>query len=73
MLGVEFSRPDTGRPYPEAARQVRDRCFSQGLLCELGGRSDATLRLLPPLNVSERHTREALDILVPAIESTSRL
>jgi diaminobutyrate-2-oxoglutarate transaminase len=73
MLGVEFSHPGTGSPLPEAARHVRDRCFEQGLLCELGGRADATLRLLPPLNLSEQHAYEALGILVPAIESTRAL
>jgi diaminobutyrate-2-oxoglutarate transaminase len=67
MLGIELVDPATGALAPARARAVRAECFARGLLCELGGRQDATLRLLPPLCVSEAQVREALSILEQAL------
>jgi diaminobutyrate-2-oxoglutarate transaminase len=47
MLGIELIDPATGAAGRERARVARTECFARGLLCELGGRNDATLRLLP--------------------------
>jgi diaminobutyrate-2-oxoglutarate transaminase len=71
MLGVELVEPETGAPSPRRARAVRDACFQSGLLCELGGRADATLRLLPPLCLSEREAEEGSEILQRALRSVA--
>jgi diaminobutyrate-2-oxoglutarate transaminase len=44
------------------AEQLQARALRHGLIVELGGRDDAVVRMLPPLNVTE----EVLDI---ALES----
>jgi diaminobutyrate-2-oxoglutarate transaminase len=71
MLGIEFADPETNAPLPEVARRVRDECFARGLFCALGGRKDATLRLLPPLTVTAEEVDEALSILGGAIHSVT--
>jgi diaminobutyrate-2-oxoglutarate transaminase len=67
LLGVELIEPETGAPNGSAARQVQRRALEQGLILELGGREDAVLRLLPPLNVSRETLDDALEILETAI------
>lgn len=72
LLGIEFAHPGTGELLPEFARGVKRACFERGLLCELGGRKDAVLRLLPPLVVSEVDTAEALEIIAEAVSVTEQ-
>jgi diaminobutyrate-2-oxoglutarate transaminase len=72
MSGIDCAHPETSRPLPELARRVRAECFARGLLIELGGRADATLRLLPPLIVSREQVGEALAILHDAIRAAER-
>jgi 4-aminobutyrate aminotransferase-like enzyme len=69
MIGLEFADPDTGAPASVFAKRVRAGCFERGLLCELGGRADATLRLLPPLVITRAHVEEALRIIGEAIRA----
>jgi len=71
MVGIEFADPETNAPLPEIARRVRDECFARGLFCALGGRNDATLRLLPPLIVSRQEVDEALSILDDALRAVT--
>ena len=71
MIGVEFADPESNAPLPEIARRVRDECFSRGLLTALGGRRDATLRLLPPLVVTRDQVEEALSILDDALRAVN--
>lgn len=73
MLGIELIDPATGALSPSRARAARAECFARGLLCELGGRQDATLRLLPPLAVSEAQVLEAASILESALRFASSL
>jgi diaminobutyrate-2-oxoglutarate transaminase len=67
MLGVELRDPATGAPASAVAKQVRRACFERGLLCELGGRGDATIRLLPPLVLTEAEAEEGMAILCRAL------
>lgn len=69
MLGIELAHPETGAPAAAAAGALRDACFERGLLCELGGRQDATLRLLPPLNVSASEVQEAMAIITASLRT----
>ena len=71
MIGVEFADPESNAPLPEIARRVRDECFSRGLLTAMGGRRDATLRLLPPLVVTRDQVEEALSILDDALRAVN--
>ena len=72
MLGVELAHPETGAPWPEHARRVRAAAFERGLLCELGGPSDATLRLLPPLILTEPEAELGLSVLREAFAACER-
>ncbi|MET0387188.1 MAG: diaminobutyrate--2-oxoglutarate transaminase family protein [Polyangiales bacterium] len=67
MIGVELIDPATGKPSGERARAVRAECFARGLLCELGGRADGTVRLLPPLCLTEHEAAEGAEILCQAL------
>jgi diaminobutyrate-2-oxoglutarate transaminase len=67
LIGIELEDPVTGRPLADAAREVQRMCFEDGLIFEVGGREDATLRLLPPLVVSEVEVQRALDIIASAL------
>jgi diaminobutyrate-2-oxoglutarate transaminase len=69
MIGLEFADPETGAPATAFAKRVRAGCFERGLLCELGGRADATLRLLPPLIITRAHVEEALRIIAEAVRA----
>ncbi|MGC4067034.1 MAG: diaminobutyrate--2-oxoglutarate transaminase family protein [Polyangiaceae bacterium] len=71
-LAVEFATPESGAPDTRFAQAVRTECFSRGLLCELGGRGSATLRILPPLVISAQQVREAVGIIQDAVIATER-
>ncbi|MET0386688.1 MAG: diaminobutyrate--2-oxoglutarate transaminase family protein [Polyangiales bacterium] len=71
MLGIELVDPATGAACGERARAVRAACFARGLLCELGGRADATVRLLPPLCLTEVEAREGAAILSDALRAAT--
>jgi diaminobutyrate-2-oxoglutarate transaminase len=63
MLGIELVDPETGGPNQQAAVAVQRAAFERGLIVELGGRDDAVVRLLPPLNVTRATLDQALGIL----------
>ncbi|WP_234347303.1 diaminobutyrate--2-oxoglutarate transaminase [Streptomyces specialis] len=74
MIGVELVDPDAepdscgARPCaPALAQQVRAACLDRGLIVELGGRFDATVRLLPPLVITDEEAEAVLDRLADAI------
>jgi diaminobutyrate-2-oxoglutarate transaminase len=67
MLGFDLVHPETGAPLGALAQAVRAACFARGLLVELGGRDDATVRLLPPLIITTAQVREALGTLAAAL------
>lgn len=64
MLGVEIVEPGTSEPDGEGARRVQRAALENGLIVELGGRHDAVVRLLPPLNIA----RETLDVALGILE-----
>jgi diaminobutyrate-2-oxoglutarate transaminase len=66
MLGLEIEDravEDVGR----TAQAIQRAALERGLILELGGRHDAVLRLLPPLNVTRRTMDQALEILSRSI------
>jgi diaminobutyrate-2-oxoglutarate transaminase len=60
MIGVEVAST-------EIARSMRAACLQRGLIIELGGRGDRTLRLLPPLVLTETQAERIGTILVEAL------
>jgi 2,4-diaminobutyrate 4-transaminase len=71
MWGIELAAPGDGRTAGELAAQVQALALRAGLILELGGRDDRVVRMLPPLNVTERTVDLALSILLDAIEGAS--
>jgi diaminobutyrate-2-oxoglutarate transaminase len=67
MLGIEFADPATGAPDGQAAMTAQRAALERGLITELGGRDDAVLRLLPPLNLTRRTLDQAVEILTEAV------
>lgn len=70
MLGAEFTAPD-GTPDKAAAKQVVHECLDQGLMLLTCGPWDNTIRLIPPLTVSEAEVKEGLAILAGAVRKLS--
>lgn len=73
MIGVEIVDPMTGKPSESVARQIQKNALNKGLIVELGGRDDAVIRLLPPLNIDESIMKEALDILISSVNEATNL
>ncbi len=70
FLGVEIvkDKKSKGRG-EEEARQIMDYCFHHGLLAIMAGRN--TLRVIPPLNISEEEMNEGLDIMEEGIAAVN--
>jgi diaminobutyrate-2-oxoglutarate transaminase len=66
MLGLEVEHP-AGGDTREVARAVQRAALDRGLIVELGGRHDAVVRLLPPLNVTRGTLDQALTILAESV------
>jgi 4-aminobutyrate aminotransferase len=69
MVGVEFTAAD-GAPDKTAAKQVVHECLDQGLMLLTCGPWDNTIRLIPPLTVSEAEIQEGLEIFAAAVRNT---
>ncbi|HSK42245.1 MAG TPA: diaminobutyrate--2-oxoglutarate transaminase family protein [Arenibaculum sp.] len=69
MLGIELRDPETGRYATQAARAVQRAALERGLILEVGGRDDAVVRLLPPLNLTMDEVDSALAILTEAVSA----
>jgi 4-aminobutyrate aminotransferase len=64
MIGVEFAGP-TGDPIPDFRNKIADQNFLDGLLTLACGTS--TLRIAPPLVITEDQVKHGLDILEHSI------
>jgi len=67
MLAAEFVQPGTLEPNPYATSRVFEECRKGGLLVGKGGLYGNTIRMGPPLTLTEDEAREGLAILVDAI------
>lgn len=78
MLGMEIIDPakpsSDGNPATDSARAsaFQRACLERGLILELGGRHGATVRLLPPLNISDKELNHVTQILYCAASSLDR-
>jgi 4-aminobutyrate aminotransferase len=66
MLGVEFAKGD-GSPDPQLTAGVMEAAKAEGLLIGKGGLYGNTLRIAPPLSVTEAEAEEGLEKLNKAI------
>lgn len=70
LLGVEIVRdPKTREPYTEGARQIALKSLRRGVLLQVLGAS--TMRLCPPLNISQNLIDASLNVLETAISEVS--
>lgn len=70
FIGIEIVKDKRTKVRGEAeAKQIMDYCFHHGLLVIMAGRN--TIRVIPPLNVSEDELAEGLDILEEGIASVN--
>jgi 4-aminobutyrate aminotransferase len=68
MIGVELAAAD-GSPAPEEAERLVQTCFHKGLLLLRCGES--TVRLCPPLVVTQEHCETALAIIDESLNEMS--
>ncbi len=70
FIGVEIVKDKRSKARgEEEAREIMDYCFMRGLLVIIAGRN--TLRVIPPLTISEDELSEGLDILEEGIAETN--
>ena len=70
FLGVEIVKDKkTKARGEEEAKLIMDYCFQHGLLIIIAGRN--TLRIIPPLNITEEVMNEGLDILEEGIAAAN--
>ena len=67
MVGVEFGDPDDLTPDPGLTAAVMEEAKREGLLIGKGGLHGNTLRIAPPLTVTEAEAEEGLEKLETAI------
>jgi 4-aminobutyrate aminotransferase-like enzyme len=68
MVGVELvTDHDSKEPNVKAAAEVMERCRERGLLVGKGGLYANTLRIAPPLTVTEQDVGQAVEIIRAAV------
>jgi 4-aminobutyrate aminotransferase len=68
MLGVELVKPGGMEPNPAAAASIMEEARKEGLLIGKGGLYGNTLRIAPPLSLTEAEADEGYEKLSRAIE-----
>jgi 4-aminobutyrate aminotransferase len=69
MFAVDLVDPATNKPSPPLAGKVLEAARERGLLIGKGGLYGATLRMAPPLTISEAEAREGLGLLTDALRA----
>lgn len=69
MIAIEFVEPGTTNPNGYATGRVFEECRRGGLLVGKGGLYGNTIRMGPPLTLTEPEARQALEILTTAIST----
>jgi 4-aminobutyrate aminotransferase-like enzyme len=71
MFAVDLIDPATGVPSPALAAATLEAARERGLLIGKGGLQGHSLRMAPPLTLSEDEAREGLGILTDALRHVS--
>jgi 4-aminobutyrate aminotransferase len=66
MIGLEFM-DSAGMPDAERVDEIRSTCLERGLLLLACGTDHNVIRLIPPLNLSDSETEQAMEILEAAV------
>ena len=69
MFAVDLVDPGTGAPSPALATRALEEARERGLLIGKGGLYGHTLRMAPPLNLSEAEAKEGLGLLTDALRA----
>jgi diaminobutyrate-2-oxoglutarate transaminase len=68
MLGVEFVKDKaTKEPAPELAKKARTLCHQRGVMIEVGGHFNNVARFLPPLIITEKLIKKAVEVFSAAV------
>ncbi len=71
LIGIEIVRSKRTKERGDAeAKQIMNRCFTNGLLVIMAGRN--VIRLIPPLTTSNEEMDEGLDILEEAVSTVDK-
>jgi 4-aminobutyrate aminotransferase len=70
MIGVELVEKN-GKPDRHLQKQIRQVCLDSGLVILSCGTEDNVLRLVPPLNISDKELDEGWEILSAAFEEVA--
>ena len=71
MLAIEFVRPGTTVPNPDAAKAVAASANSKGVLTLTCGTFGDVIRLLPPLVITDAQLDDALCVIEGAVDAHS--
>ncbi|MCE1179345.1 MAG: 4-aminobutyrate--2-oxoglutarate transaminase [Micrococcales bacterium] len=71
MLAIEFVKPGTKEPNPEAAKAVSVACHAEGVLTLTCGTHGNVMRLLPPLVIEDELLDDALTVIERAVRDAS--
>ncbi|MDJ0792196.1 MAG: aspartate aminotransferase family protein [Acidimicrobiia bacterium] len=71
MIGIELVHPGGTSPNVGAAAQIMEEAKSGGLLLGKGGLYGNSLRIAPPLSLTEEEADEGFEILAAAVETAS--
>ena len=71
MFAIDMVNPATGAPSPALAARMLAETRERGLLIGKGGLYGHTLRMAPPMNVSEADAKEGLGILADALRAVN--
>ncbi|HME67200.1 MAG TPA: aminotransferase class III-fold pyridoxal phosphate-dependent enzyme, partial [Streptosporangiaceae bacterium] len=71
MFAVDLIDPVTKKPSPPLAARALEATKERGLLVGKGGLYGSTLRMAPPLTLSEAEAKEGLTILTDALQAVN--
>jgi 4-aminobutyrate aminotransferase-like enzyme len=71
MFAVDLVDPDTRKPSPPLAGKMLEATRERGLLIGKGGLVGNTLRMAPPLTLTEAEAKEGLGILTDALAAVN--
>jgi len=71
MFALDLVDPGTGAPSPRLATLTLEQTRARGLLIGKGGLYGHTLRMAPPMNLSEADAKEGLGILADALRAVN--
>src|SRR6202020_287452 len=71
MFAAALADPATGAPSPQLAAKALEATKERGLLVGKGGLHGATLRMAPPLTLTQDEAREGLALLTDALRAVN--